>query len=209
MSKTGKIIAVVGAPSIGKSTVVHNLDKHYDVKAFFEGEQSYWPEFIKDNIANNRNRLQTTLYFHNQNIKQYVEALKLREKKYDVVLDTFWLTNLFFVHDQIYDNKEEQELVRDLIEITNKSLPLPDFVVYLAGENVLIKKRALDRGRDFEKDIFKNFYKVNKAHSDFFEKADIKKELPGCKVIKLSAGRVDYNRLIKEIGLNKRATPKE
>ena len=206
MKQQGKIIAVVGAPSIGKSTLVRNLDEHYEVKAFFEGEQSYWPGYIKNNIANNENRLQTTLYFHNQNIRQYVEALKLREKNHNVVLDTFWLTNLFFLHDQIYKNKEEQELLRDLIEVTNKSMELPDYILYLSATDELIKKRSLDRGRDFEANIFENFYKVNKAHADFFEKGGAKKELSKCKIIKVPAGRIKYHWLTNKIGINKRAT---
>lgn len=203
---SGKIITVVGAPSIGKSTLVRNLDKYYNVKAFFEGEQSYWPEYIKSNIANNKNRLQTTLYFHNQNVRQYVEALKLKKENHHIILDTFWLTNLFFLHDGIYPNKEEQDLVRDLIGATNKSLELPDYIIYLAGTDELIKKRALSRGRDFEVNIFENFYKVNKAHADFFESDQVKKELPSCKIIKISATKIDYNRLTDEIGIYKRAT---
>ncbi|RJQ34015.1 hypothetical protein C4566_02710 [Candidatus Parcubacteria bacterium] len=202
-SKKGEIIAVVGAPSIGKSTFVRYLRDNYRVKTFLEGEENNWPDYIKDSIAQNRNRLHITLYFHNRNIGQYIEALKLKEDSQQVVLDTFWLTNLFFLDDRIYQKPEEQELVRDLIQLTNRSFSLPDKVVFLEADNKLIKERCLGRGRSFEKNVLENFYRVNDLHKDFFDNY-VNLELPSSEIIRVDAATMDYDQLAQSMGLLKK-----
>lgn len=203
MNKKGEIIAVVGAPSIGKSTFVRYLKDNYNIKVFLEGESHDWPEYIKENIAQNKNRLQVTLYFHNRNIRQYLEALEMKRADHQIVLDTFWLTNLFFLDDNIYQNREEQELVRDLIQSTNKYFELPDKIVVLDADNELIRNRCLGRGRDFEEKVIENFYRANQLHKDFFDK-QAEKELSSSRIIRVDASKMDYDKIAQELNLSKK-----
>ena len=201
-NKLGKIIAVVGAPSVGKSTFVRHLKDNYEVAAFLEGEENTFPEFVKENISKNKNRLQTTLYFHNQNIEQYNKALELRRDKQHVVLDTFWLTNLFFVNNTIYSSKSEQELVKHLTKLTNQSLQLPDYVIYLEASDQLVKTRVLSRGRGFEANAMDGFFRVNQAHIDYFDNL-AEQELVDVKVVRVPAADYDKDDLAKKLGLVK------
>jgi len=201
-NQSGQIIAVVGAPSVGKSTLVRYLRDNYQVKAFLEGETEDFPDFIKQNISQNKNRLQTTLYFHNQNISQYNEALQWKAKNYQVVLDTFWLTNLFFINDTIYDSQAEQDLVKNMIELANQSLQLPDHIVYLQASDDLVRERASARDRGFEANVLDNFIKVNQAHIDYFEnKAE--QELAESKILRVSAAEHDKEEIATKLGLFK------
>lgn len=203
MNKKGQIIAVVGAPSIGKSTFVRYLRDNYRVKTFLEGETNNWPDYIKKNIEENKNRLQVTLYFHNRNIQQYLEALKLRDQAHQIILDTFWLTNLFFLDDKIYESRAEQELVRDLIKWTNRSFVLPDKVIVLEADNDLIRERCLGRGRDFEENVIENFYRANDLHKEFFDK-HAHKELPNSEIIRVKVLDMDYDQVARGLKLVKK-----
>lgn len=198
----GEIIAIVGAPSIGKSTFVRYLGDNYRVKTFLEGEEHNWPDYIKENIAENKNRLHITLYFHNRNVAQYIEALKLKNDSHQVILDTFWLTNLFFLDDKIYKSQAEQDLVRDLILQTNKSFPLPDKIIFLQADNELIRERCLGRGRSFEKNVLENFYRVNDLHNEFFAQ-QAQAEFPNSQIIKVRAADIDYDKIADELALLK------
>mgnify|MGYP005640956407 FL=1 len=201
-NRPGKIIAVVGAPSVGKSTFVRHLKDKYRVTAFLEGEEGDLPEFVKENISQNKNRLQTTLYFHNQNIDQYNQALTLKDQAHHVVLDAFWLTNLFFINDIIYNNRAEQDLVRDLIRLANQSLHLPDYIIYLEASDELVKERVLGRGRGFEANVMDSFFKVNQAHINYFNN-DAEQELARSNIIRVSAADFDYDKLAKKLNLLK------
>ena len=198
----GKIIAVVGAPSVGKSTFVRHLKDNYKVTAFLEGEEKTFPEFVKKNILENKNRLQTTLYFHNQNLDQYNKALELKNKEQHVVLDTFWLTNLFFINDFIYSSRSEQELVRGLIRATNRALQLPDYIVYLEANDDLVRKRVMGRGRGFESNAMDGFFQVNQAHIDYFDnQAD--QELAKANILKVPAADYNKDTIAQKLGLIK------
>ena len=76
----GKIIAVVGAPATGKSTLVRFLQKEFGFRTILEGEEKDVPSFIKTNIAKNKNGFQTIVWFHNRLIEQYSKALKIKSK---------------------------------------------------------------------------------------------------------------------------------
>ncbi len=204
IGKSGKIIAIVGAPACGKSTFTRYLAEYYKVKTFHEGETNTFPEFLKDNIKNNKNRLQTVLYFHNLTIQQYLESLQDRKNGHNVVLDTFWLSNLFYVVDSILQDKNEQQLVKDLMEGCLKTLKLPDIVVFMYARDEIIKERLAKRGRDFEKDKAKSYMEVNDYHKLYFRSPDLCDKLPGSKIVCVNAEFIDFDQVAREVGLKKK-----
>jgi deoxyadenosine/deoxycytidine kinase len=128
MDSEGKIIAVVGAQSSGKSTLVAKIaEKNPLWKAFYEGES--FPKFVTTAFVDPRKRIQAFLYFHNKWVEQYIEAERLRDEERVVILDNFWLSNLFFI-DTLIDEEEKEQIIK-LIENTSQLFKPPDGIIYL------------------------------------------------------------------------------
>lgn len=188
----GKIIAIIGAPASGKSTLAKMFGKKLKARVFLEGEEQHLPDYIKKNIAQNKNGLQTILYFHNKTVNQYLEALKLKEKGIVTILDTFWFSNIFYLDTMIKD-KNERNLLIDLISVTGKLLSLPDVIIYIQAKNETIKQRITDRGRSFEKNFLKNAIQINRDHDKYL------RMLNNAKLIKIKAEEIDINKILKSI----------
>lgn len=203
MKKEGKIIAVVGGPASGKSSLINQFKKNYKVKIFLEGEEKNLPNYIKKNINKNKNGLQTILFFHNQTIIQYLEALRLKEGGNNVILDTFWLSNLFYL-DTMLSDKNEKTLIKNLIKLTNQILPLPDIILYLEADNKTIRGRLYKRGRSFEKNFIRSALKINKAHYDYFNNRKNIEELSQSKIIKINVENFDFHFFAKQINWSAR-----
>lgn len=188
----GKIIAIIGAPASGKSTLVKKLGKKIKAKILLEGEEQNLPTYIKRNIAENRNGFQTILYFHNQTIKQYKKALRLKEKGQSSILDTYWVSNIFYL-DTMLDNKKEKQFFLKLISKTKKIFPLPDIIIYIQAKNKTIKKRLLKRGRSFEKSFIKNAVMINRNHDKGI------KIIENNRVLKVKAENINIDNILKKI----------
>ncbi len=188
----GKIIAVIGAPASGKSTLVRKLGKKLKARIFLEGEEKHLPGYIRENIAENKNGFQTILYFHNQAIKQYLEALNLKKKGKTVILDTFWISNVFYL-DTMLNNKDERRLFLNLINMTKRILPLPDIVIYIQIKDETIKRRLVKRGRTFEKYFFGSAVMVNKDHSKYLRMTG------KSKIFKVKSENININNILKHI----------
>jgi deoxyadenosine/deoxycytidine kinase len=57
------LVAIVGGPGIGKSTLVRQLGDLYHNGAYGEGEKGVWDPRVLDDIANGRNPVGVTEYF--------------------------------------------------------------------------------------------------------------------------------------------------
>ncbi len=196
IKKKGEIIAVVGAPASGKSFLINEWKKKYDITAFFEGEEKDLPKYIKSNIRLSENGLQTTLYFHNQAVRHYLKALKLKNEEKSVILDTFWLSSLFYL-DIVLTNKNEKGLVNDLIQLTLDIFSMPDKIVFLDVSNKTLKERILKRGREFEKNFLNKALKISKAHKEYFA-------IHKTNLNKIEADVLDPNLLAKALELHEK-----
>lgn len=197
MKKPGKIIAVVGAPATGKSTLVKLLKKEFGFYAIFEGEENDVPGFIKENINKDQNGLQTIVWFHNRLIEQYLKAIRLKNSGKTVVLDTFWLSNIFYISTMLKD-KDEQKISRDMIKTVEKLFAYPDIIIYLKSHEKTIKDWMTKRGRSFEKEFQKHLKTINREHENFFGN---KKIINGAKIIKIDISREAAEEVIKKLKL--------
>jgi deoxyadenosine/deoxycytidine kinase len=182
MNTNGKIIAVLGAQASGKSSLVEHLQKHISNSVgFYEGEE--FPQFVVDAFDEPAIRIRAFLYFHNHWLNQYMEAEAIREAKGIAILDTFWLTNLFYL-DTLVD-KNERQLIQDAITTAAKIFKPPDGIIYLEIEKEQmiqrIKDRAKERNRPWEadEDWLAEPLSVKRRHDTFFSNAPVQNQLLG------------------------------
>lgn len=182
MKAKGKIITVLGAQASGKSTLVDDLQKHINHSVgFYEGEE--FPQFVIDAFDDSATRIRAFLYFHNHWLNQYIEAEAIRQAGGVAILDTFWLTNLFYL-DTLADENERQ-LIQDSIITASKIFNPPDAVIYLEIETEQmvqrIKDRAKARNRPWEADDdwLVEPLSVKRRHDAFFNDAQIRNQLLG------------------------------
>ena len=182
MNSNGKIIAVLGAQASGKSSLVRQLQKHISHSVgFYEGEE--FPQFVVEAFDDPSIRIRAFLYFHNQWLNQYLEAEAVRKANGIALLDTFWLTNLFYL-DTLMDENERQ-LIQDSITIAAKIFKPPNGIIYLSLEQEQmiqrIKDRAKERNRPWEaeEDWLVEPLSVKRRHDDFFSNASLQSQLLG------------------------------
>jgi len=189
--KQGKIIALVGAPRSGKSYLTDLLAKHYSAISMHEGEVSDFPKRILEDIEKNIRPLERIIWFRNQAIKRYADALKLKEEGKMIVMDTFWITYQLYI-DTLLEGFEK-ELMLECAALDRKTLPWPDKIIFLRidekGIRNFIKKgaRTFDQSEDFIKN---QALPVNEMHNNFFSK---KENLENLFIV--NRGDLDFSKL--------------
>lgn len=171
METSGKIIAILGAQASGKSTLVEELikiDKRFF--GFFEGED--FPEFVTRSFEVPSGRIRAFIYFHNHWMNQYFEAEKIRKDGGIAILDTYWLTNLFYL--DALEDENDKRLIYDLIQSTSRFLSPPDGIIYLDVDRSTmierVRQRARSGKRSWEKrsEWLDEAMMVKRRHSEFF-----------------------------------------
>jgi len=172
MDSEGKIIAVVGAQSSGKSTLVAKIaEKNPIWKAFYEGES--FPKFVTTSFLDPHKRIHAFLYFHNKWVEQYIEAERLRDLGRVVILDNYWLSNLFYIDTLINDDEKEQ--IIKLIENISQLFHPPDGIIYLDIDiktmNQRIRERISKGGRFWEntEEWLSEPISVKRRYDEFFD----------------------------------------
>jgi len=174
----GKIIAVVGGPRSGKSFLVSRLAKYYKGVAILEGEESDFPERIKEDIQKNIRPLERIIWFRNKLVREYLIATKEKDKGNTIVTDNFWVSYQLYI--DALANDFEGQLINDIAQTDKETLPWPDVVILLAlsdeGVRDFIKRggREFDQTEDF---IQKQALPVHRLHEDFFNREGTKKNV--------------------------------
>lgn len=190
MKTIGKVIAIVGAPRSGKSYLAKKLAHAISAKLFSEGEAEDFPERIKEDIAQNIRPLERVLWFRNKFVKDYLEAIKLKENGEIVVTDVFWAS--VFTYVPVLTEGFERDLCEQLLNIDVQSLPLPDKIIFLRNSIESTKEFIKLGGRDFDSnDSFISEVVVHnqKAHDGLFTQ-----ERFGDKLVIIDRENLDFSK---------------
>lgn len=167
----GKIIAITGGPRTGKSTLVKLLSKKLKATPFLEGEEKDFPVRIWEDIKTNSRLLELLVWFRNKGVKDYLEAIKIRESGGIAILDAFWATNDVYVDEWLSDQLEK-EIMKDIVKIDYETLPWPDLVISLYSDKNKIREFSISGGREFEltEEFLNKQADLNNAHEHYFRK---------------------------------------
>ncbi len=137
--KKGKIIALAGVPSSGKTTIGKALAEKYGV-SFLEED---WKKIIFFSEGKTPSNFEICIGFLNMRFEQIAQAEKLSSEGKDVFLDTFFeMTSVY--SQQILSADEFSEFMK-VFNIYGKNLPEPDKYIHLTGDLPTIRERALAR----------------------------------------------------------------
>jgi len=168
----GFIVAICGGPGTGKSTLVNKLTDYYGGTPIFEGEE--FPERVKENLRDNKNQLESRLFFRNLLTKMHIEAERLKQAGKLVIMDTFWLTNNVYTETWL-EHDFHKELMNEMYELDAHFLSMPDLMIILESDKERIKEFMMKRGRLFElsDSVLDRFVTAGNAHRDFFERRHV------------------------------------
>jgi deoxyadenosine/deoxycytidine kinase len=174
----GKIIAVVGGPRSGKSFLVSRLAEYYKGVAILEGEESDFPERIREDIQKNIRPLERIVWFRNKLVQEYLKAIKKKEEGHVVITDNFWISYQLYI--EALANDFEGELINNVALIDRETLPWPDAVILLTLSEEGVRNFIKRGGREFdqtEEFIQKQALPVHRLHEKFFSREGMQKNV--------------------------------
>lgn len=161
-----RYIAVEGPIGVGKSTLADMLAHHFRARLILERyeENPFLQTFYDDR---RRTAFQTQLFFLLSRYRQQQELIHT---------DLFYescISDYLFAKDRIFAEvnltRDELKLYEEVASALDKTVPTPDVVIYLQGSVSLLQQNIKKRGRNFEKNMNREYLEqIVSAYNDFF-----------------------------------------
>ena len=161
-----RYIAVEGPIGVGKSTLADMLAQHFRAQLVLERyeENPFLQNFYDDR---RRTAFQTQLFFLLSRYRQQQELIHT---------DLFYescVSDYLFSKDRIFAEvnltRDELKLYEEVTSALDKTVPMPDVVIYLQGSVSLLQQNIKKRGRNFEKNMNREYLEqIVSAYNDFF-----------------------------------------
>ena len=161
-----RYIAVEGPIGVGKSTLADMLAQHFRARLILERyeENPFLQSFYDDR---RRTAFQTQLFFLLSRYHQQQEMIHS---------DLFYescISDYLFAKDRIFAevnlSRDELKLYEEVQSALDKTVPTPDVVIYLQGSISLLQNNIKKRGRNFEKNLNREYLEqIVSAYNDFF-----------------------------------------
>ena len=161
-----KYIAVEGSIGVGKTSLSRMLTNHYNGRLVTEHHEAN--PFLNDFYKNRRRyAFQAQIFFLLSRFKQQQEFLS------GELLASHVISDYFFGKDRIFAtlnlSPDELTLYDRVASLLEKSIPLPDLVIYLTASPDVLMNRIKKRGRSAEKNIDMDYLaSVNESYSKYF-----------------------------------------
>ncbi|MFH1502664.1 MAG: deoxynucleoside kinase [Candidatus Eisenbacteria bacterium] len=159
-------VAIEGVIGVGKTTLASLLAKKWGAHLKLEivEENPFLASFYADMRGY---AFQTQLFFLLSRHKQQSEL-----KQYDLFMERV-VSDYLFAKDRIFANitldDNELALYKRLADLLERDVPRPDIVVYLQASVETLMDRIRKRGREFERDMSREYIdSLNEAYNYFF-----------------------------------------
>lgn len=182
-----KYIAVEGAIGAGKTSLVLQLSKKYDARAFLEvvEENPFLPRFYEDIKSY---AFRTQIFFLLSRYDQQVKAAQQDLFKQLSFSDYMFAKDRIFAHLTLSGN--ELNMYEHLYQIMSRDIPAPDLIVYLKASTKLLMKRIVLRDRPFERKIsFQYMEKLNNSYENYFSD---QKNFTQTRLVTINADELDF-----------------
>lgn len=161
-----RYIAIEGPIGVGKTSLAKLLAKEFDAQTILETseENPFLSEFYADR---KRMAFQTQIFFLLSRYRQQQELFQQDLFKRTTIIDYIFARDRIFA----YLNLEEAELslYEQIYSLLHERIPKPDLVIYLSASVDAIMERIRLRGREFEKDITRDYLEeLNDTFNRFF-----------------------------------------
>ncbi|OQX95038.1 hypothetical protein B6I21_07510 [candidate division KSB1 bacterium 4572_119] len=165
---TNYFFALAGNIGVGKTTWTTLLSEKFGWRPYYEkvAENPYLPYFYQDM---QRWSFHSQIFFLTQRFKahQEIQATTMTCIQDRTIFEDaeIFAKNLF---DREAITKIDYENYRDLYEAIQNSLRFPDLIIYLRASIWTLISRIRKRGRDYEKQIDKEYLaQLNKSYEDW------------------------------------------
>ncbi len=159
-------VAIEGVIGVGKTTLASLLAKKWSAHLKLEvvEENPFLAQFYADMRGY---AFQTQLFFLLSRHKQQSEL-----KQYDLFMERV-VSDYLFAKDRIFANitldDNELALYKRLADLLERDVPKPDIVVYLQASVDALMERIRKRGREFERDMSRDYIEtLSEAYNYFF-----------------------------------------
>jgi deoxyadenosine/deoxycytidine kinase len=181
-----KYVVIEGNIGAGKTSVVDLLAKTLDARVLLETFENnpFLPEFYKDR---NKNAFPLEMFFL---AERYRQMNALRPEQQDI-FNQLIISDYFISKSAIFSGfnlqRNEWDLFIRFFEIVEKSLPLPELLIYLHRDTDYLLRHIRQRGRGYEQHIEAAYLEsVSQGYQKFFK---AEKRFP---VVVLDCGETDF-----------------
>jgi deoxyguanosine kinase len=159
-------VAIEGVIGVGKTTLAALLSKKWGAHLKLEivEENPFLAQFYADMRGY---AFQTQLFFLLSRHRQQTEL-----KQFDLFMEKV-VSDYLFAKDRIFANitldDNELALYKRLADLLERDVPKPDIVVYLQASVDTLMERIRKRGREFERDMSRDYIaSLTEAYNYFF-----------------------------------------
>ncbi|MEE9165910.1 MAG: deoxynucleoside kinase [Candidatus Neomarinimicrobiota bacterium] len=159
-------IAVEGVIGVGKTSLAELLSERLSAKLIAEKfeENPFLSDFYRDP---ERYAFQTQVFFL---LSRYRQQQELRQ------IDMFHkmiISDYMFVKDRLFAslnlNEKEMSLYDTVANLLERTVMSPDLVIYLQADTDRLIERIIDRSRDFERNVSREYIDaLNQVYNEFF-----------------------------------------
>ncbi|HBY95474.1 MAG TPA: deoxynucleoside kinase [Chloroflexi bacterium] len=182
-----RFIAIAGNIGVGKSTLTSLLEQRLGWEPFYEAvnDNPYLADFYQDM---RRWAFHSQVFFLSRRLQNHRQIL---EHPASVIQDRSVYEDAEIFAANLYEqgaiDPRDYSVYRELYQAVSAVLPPPDLIVYLRAEVEILQKRIRQRGRDFERDISRDYLEqLNRLYDEWTARFTL------CPVLTIPTDRLDF-----------------
>ncbi|MDZ4713598.1 MAG: deoxynucleoside kinase [bacterium] len=161
-----KYIAIEGVIGVGKTTLAKKLSDRLNAKLILENfeDNPFLEKFYNDPVSY---AFHTQMYFLMSRYKQ------LQEIKQIDLFHEYYVSDYIFEKDKIFAylnlQDDELKLYEKIVSLIERSIVVPDLIIYLQSTVQRLMQNIRHRDRDIEKEMKEDYIKdLNEGYNYFF-----------------------------------------